>query len=74
MKICELSENDIEKIIDQFEDAKYLKLKAKKIINDIMIKYNLTYNQLYCIIIKKNRPHLMRRHDEKNMVCNKNNI
>ena len=55
MKIPDLTDKQTEDIIGQFEDAKYLKLKGKKIINDIMIKYNLTYSQLWCIAVRKRR-------------------
>lgn len=63
MRIQDLSSSDIEKIIDQFEDARYLRLKAKKIIKDIMAKYNLSYSQIRNIAVLKNRPHLMRRYN-----------
>lgn len=62
MKICDLTEKDIEKIVDQFEDAKYLKLKAKKLIIDIMKKYDLNRSQIWSIT-KKNKVRLMRRYD-----------
>ena len=62
MKICELTENDIEKIVDQFEDARYLKLKGKKLITDIMSKYDLNRHQIRDIV-QKNKIRLMRRYD-----------
>ena len=62
MKIQDLSNNDIENIIDQFEDAKYLKLKGRKLINDIMTKYNLNRYQIRDIV-QKNKIRLMRRYD-----------
>ncbi len=62
MKICDLSKGDIENIIDRFEDARYLKLKGKKLIRDIMTKYNLTRGQLWNIA-NKNKIKLMRRYD-----------
>ena len=62
MKICELTDKDIEKIVDQFEDARYLRLKAKKIIRDIMTRHNLTQIQIWGIA-NKSKIRLMRRQD-----------
>ena len=63
MKICDLTDKDIEKIIDQFEDAKYLKLKGRKLIRDLMAKYKLTQYQVWYIAAKNNKIKLMRRYD-----------
>lgn len=63
MRIPDLTPIQTEVIIDQFEEAKFLKAKGKKIIADILDKYNLTYSQLWNIAVRKNRPHLMRRYD-----------
>ena len=63
MRIPELNDNQVKDIIDQYEDAQFLKAKGKKVIVDILDKYNLTYSQLYNIAVLKNRSHLMRRYD-----------
>ena len=63
MRIQDLSSSDIEIIIDQFEDARYLRLKAKKIIRDIITKYDLNQVQIWGIA-NKNKIRLMRRYDE----------
>ena len=67
MKIQDLTQSQLETIIDQFEDAKFLKAKGKKIINDILNKHGLTYSQLWFIAVRKKRSYLMRRHDGKNI-------
>ena len=67
MKIQDLTQAQLETIIDQFEDAKFLKAKGKKIINDILNKYELTYSQNWFIAVRKKGLYLMRRHDGKNI-------
>ena len=62
MKIQNLSDKEIRNIIEQLEDAKYLKLKSKKLISDIMVKYNLTPGQIWNIA-QKHKIKLMRRYD-----------
>jgi len=65
MKISDLTDKQKERIIDEYCEAQFLKAKSKKIINNILEYYNLTYSQLRNIAVLKNRPRLMRRYDAK---------
>jgi hypothetical protein len=66
MKIKDLTEKQKERIIEEYYDAQFLKAKGRKIINNILQNYNLNYSQLWSIAVRKNRPHLMRRHNVPN--------
>jgi len=61
MRIPDLTEKQKEDVIDQFMEYRYLGEKKRKVINDLMSKYQMTYSQIWNLCIIQERTRLIRR-------------
>ena len=61
MRISDLTEKQKEDVIDRFMEYQYLGEKKRKVINDLMSKYQMTYSQIWNLCIIQERSRLIRR-------------
>ena len=61
MRIPDLTEKQKEDVIDRFMEYQYLGEKKRKVINDLMSKYQMTYSQIWNLCIIQERSRLIRR-------------
>ena len=61
MRIPDLTEKQKEDVIGRFMEYQYLGEKKRKVINDLMSKYQMTYSQIWNLCIIQDRTRLTRR-------------